>query len=77
MSFIKMPYQKRSQKWQQQVTDTLNELQSRGIDLAELQNNEDFIDILLQAVPIGLKHHQEEKRRALKCAILSSASDNV
>lgn len=71
--FIKTPYQKRSQEWQQDVTDTLNKIQEEGIDLEDLGNNEEFIDILLQSIPIALRNHQEEKRNALRNAIFHSA----
>lgn len=73
LSFIKLPYQKRSEEWQQEVTHALNQIQQNGINLSELQNNQDFIDILLRSIPIGLKHHQKEKRTALTNAIIHSS----
>lgn len=76
-TFIKMPYQKRSEEWQQEITEALNKIQEDGIDLEALKDNEEFIDILLQAIPIGLKHHQEEKRHALKNAIVHSAHQDA
>lgn len=48
-------------------------MQSKGINLEELQNNGEFLDILLQAIQIGIRNHQEEKRTALKNAIINSA----
>ncbi|KTD54810.1 hypothetical protein Lsai_2402 [Legionella sainthelensi] len=74
---IKMPYQKRSEAWQQELTDAINKIQEKGVDLEQLQNNEEFMDIILQSIPIGLKHYQEEKRRALKNAIIHSAQNNA
>ncbi|HHF7375842.1 hypothetical protein [Legionella bozemanae] len=76
-SFVKIPYQKRSEEWQEAITDALMKIESNGINLEELKNNEDFIDILLQAIPMGLKHHQEEKRNMLKNAIIHSAENNA
>lgn len=62
--------------WQQEVPDALNELQSnKGINLEKLQKNEEFFDILLQAISIGIRSHQDEKRLALKNAIIHSATD--
>jgi hypothetical protein len=55
----------------------LSKIQNDGINLEELRNNEEFIDVLLQAIPMGLKHHQEEKRYALKNAIINSAHDDA
>lgn len=75
--FIKMPYQKRSEEWQQAITDALIRIESNGVNLDELKNNEDFIDILLQAIPIGLKHSQKEKRAMLKNAIIHSAESSA
>ena len=75
--FIKLPYQKRLEKWQKDISDTLNELKEKGINLDDLQNNEEFFDILLQAVQIGIRSHQEEKRTALKNAIINSALDKA
>ena len=69
-NFVKMPYQKRSEEWQQAVTDALIRIEANGVNLDELKNNEDFIDILFQAIPIGLKHSQKEKRAMLKNAII-------
>ena len=77
LSFIKMPYQKRSEEWQKEITETLNKIQEEGVNLEQLKDNEDFIDILLQAIPIGLKHHQQEKRQALKNAIHNSAQGSA
>ncbi|HAT7073410.1 TPA: hypothetical protein JAN90_11710 [Legionella pneumophila] len=76
-SLIKMPCQKRSEAWQQEITDAINKIQDKGVNIEQLQNNEEFIDILLQSIPIGLKHHQEEKKRALKNAIIHSAQKNA
>ena len=70
LQFIKLPYQKRTEKWQQDISDALEHIQRNGFDLENLKENEDFIDILLQIVPTGIKHHQEEKRTALKNALI-------
>lgn len=77
LSFVKMPYQKRSEEWQQAITEALIKIESNGISLDELKNNEEFIDILLQAIPMGLKHHQNEKRSMLKNAIIHSANHDA
>ena len=76
-NFIKMPYQKRSEEWQQAITDALIRIEANGVNIDELKNNEDFIDILLQAIPIGLKHSQKEKRAMLKNAIIHSAESSA
>lgn len=77
-AFLTLPYQKRLNEWQQQVSDTLEQLQnSKGIELEDLKNNQEFIDILLQAFQIGMRNHQTDKREALKNAITNSASNKT
>ncbi|KTD41856.1 hypothetical protein [Legionella parisiensis] len=73
LSLFKMPYQTRSEEWQKELTDAINKIQESGIDIEQLQKNEEFIDILFQSIPLGLKHHQKEKKQALKNAIIHSA----
>ena len=51
----------------------LSELQTKGIDLEGLKDNEQFIDTVLQATQVALRNHQETKRAALRSAIANSA----
>lgn len=44
-----------------------------GLDLDSLGNNEAFIDTVLHATHIALRNHQEEKRTALRNAIMNTA----
>ena len=43
------------------------------IDLNALQENDEFLDTVLQASQVALRSHQEEKREALRGAILNTA----
>lgn len=73
-SFIKTPYQKRVNEWQEEISETLNELKDKT-SFETLQNDKEFLDILLQAVQVGIRQHQEEKRKALKNAIVHSVTN--
>ncbi len=70
---ITTPYEERKALWMRDVTDILNELQTRSFDIDRLRKDPEFFDILIQAVQIGIKTHKKEKKLALKNAIINSA----
>ena len=47
--------------------------QDRGVKLEGLQDNDVFIDTVLNASQIAMRHSQQEKRAALRNAVLNSA----
>jgi hypothetical protein len=49
--------------------------QERGISLDELQSDEAFISVLVQASQVAVRNHQREKIEALRQAICNSAGD--
>ncbi len=56
-----------------QVGEVLENLTTgRGETLESLQNNEAFVDVVLQATQIALRNHHEKKREALRNAITNS-----
>lgn len=66
--------EKRRDEWMKEVGQSLRALeQNKGVRLEELQSNETFIDIVLQASQIALRNSQAEKRQALRNAILNAA----
>lgn len=68
------PLEKRRTQWMEEVAQTLQELErNRGIRLEDLQANEVFIDTVLHASQVVLRTSQEEKRRALRNAVLNAA----
>jgi len=72
--FVTPPLQKRLDAWREDVAEALRQLESgKGIDLTELQSDEHFISILMQATTIAMRNHQAEKLKALKNAIINSA----
>jgi hypothetical protein len=72
------PLEKRRAEWMNEVAERLNELQNNGqINFEDLQNNEQFIDVVLQATTYALKTSEEEKIKSLKNAVLNTASGNA
>ena len=71
---IVSPLEKRRQAWMEKVADALRLLESRqGLNLEELQTNDTFVNVLIQASSIALRNHQKEKIEALKNAVINSA----
>jgi len=50
--------------------------ENQGVKLEELQSDDVFIDTVLQASQIASRNSQEEKRRALRNAVLNAALPN-
>jgi len=73
-SVVAPPLEKRRDEWMQNVGEALQELQTeRGIDPEDLRSNEGFVDTVLQASQAALRTSQQEKRDALRNAILHAA----
>jgi hypothetical protein len=72
-AIVTPPLEKRRQEWMERVGHSLRRLEeSKGVSLEELQNNNVFLDIALQASQTALRTSQEEKLEALRNAILNS-----
>lgn len=71
---LQPPLEKRREKWMDEVAEGLRELEATGLNLEDLRDNEQFISIVMQASQVVLRTHQEEKRRALKNAVLNVAN---
>lgn len=72
--FVTPPLEKRRQLWMEDVGQALRDLQeTQGVKLDELQSNDEFLDTILQATQIALRSTQQEKRRALRNAIINAA----
>jgi len=69
------PVEKRRAEWMNEIADKLKFLEeNRKIDFLELQNNEHFIDVVLQATTLALKTSEKEKIKAFQNAVLNTAS---
>jgi len=65
--------ERRRNEWMEKVGESLRRLEEdKGINLEELQNNEEFIDIAMQASQAAIRTAREEKREALLNAILNT-----
>ncbi|OEU67006.1 MAG: hypothetical protein BA867_05115 [Desulfobacterales bacterium S5133MH16] len=71
---ITPPLEKRRNEWLDALGTRLVELEKeKGISLEDLKENDEFIDIVIQATQIALRSSQEEKKEALQNAILNNA----
>jgi hypothetical protein len=72
-ALIEPPIERRRTQWMLQVTEAINLLSSQGMDIEQLFSNEQFFSTFIQASAVAIKTHQEEKRAALRNAIINSA----
>jgi hypothetical protein len=72
---IAPPLEKRRKKWMDDVAERLKRLEvDKRVDLAELQNNDLFIDVVLKTTQFALRNSQKEKLEYLKNALLNVAT---
>jgi hypothetical protein len=73
--YFPAPIDERRDKLLVSVTNAVQELREKHSELAPeaLAKNELFTTVLLQAVNIAIRNHQEEKREALRNAVLNTA----
>lgn len=61
-SVIPISIEKRTQRWREEVTSILNDLNNRyGNIVDELRNNDEFVTLLLEATNYALRTHRIEK----------------
>jgi len=70
---VQPPIEKRRQKWMSEVGDRLLELEAKGLKLEDLQNNEQFISVVMHASQAVIRTHQEAKLKALRNAVINVA----
>lgn len=67
------PLERRKQAWMLEVSTALNSiLEQHHLQLADLQNDEQFISFLYQATGAALRTHQAIKLQALRNALTNS-----
>jgi hypothetical protein len=75
---VKPSFEKRFQKWSESVSAALNDLhETKGIQIKDLQGNEEFISTLTQATRAIQATHLDEKREMLANAVKNSAMGSV
>jgi hypothetical protein len=68
------PLERRRQEWMEAVAEGLRRLEKeQRIDLGKLSENEAFIDTVMQASQVAMRNSHQEKRDALRNAVLNSA----
>ena len=68
------PYQKRLQKWREDVAEVISYLvNQKGVRIEELQNNDGFISAVASASQVAMRNHEAEKREALRNALVYTA----
>jgi hypothetical protein len=73
--FFTAPLEKRRQAWMNQIAEALYDLKiNQGVNLDQLQSDERFISVLVQASQVAMRNHQQEKIQALRHAVSNSAS---
>jgi hypothetical protein len=72
--FFSPPIEKRHKAWMNDVAHALNYLISHGFTVESLQTNERFITAVQHATLIAQRTHVEEKRDALRNALLNIAT---
>jgi len=71
---FKSPFEKRAQKWREEVSQVINYLvNNQGLTVEELQDNEQFVSAVANASQIASRNHQQEKLDALKNALINTA----
>lgn len=72
-AIVQPPLEKRREEWMHEVGMRLQELEGRGLDLATLRQNPQFISAVMQASQAALRTHKEEKLVALRNALINVA----
>ena len=70
---VQPPLEKRRAEWMQLVGEKLQELEAKGLDLEDLQKNEQFITAVMHATQAAMRTHIDAKRIALRNAVLNIA----
>ena len=68
------PLERRRNEWMQAVGEKLQELESKGLKLEDLQQNEQFVTAVMHATQAAMRTHVVTKRDALRNAILNVAA---
>ena len=72
--FLQPPLEMKLELWRTQVGEALRQLEANSdVDLEQLQTDDRFISIVMQATAIAMRNYQDEKWLALHNVILNSA----
>lgn len=69
------PLEKRRAVWMNEIADKLKGLEEKKVvNFDDLSNNEQFIDVVLQATTLAIKTSEKEKIKAFQNAVLNTAA---
>src|SRR5262245_56235269 len=71
---IQPPLEKRRDEWMASIGEAISELESKGLDIESLRDNEQFVSVVMQASQIAVRTHQQEKLEMLRNAVLNVAT---
>jgi len=66
-------FERRVTVWLSDAQLAINELRRRGVDVDALKDDPKFVDFVADATAAAMRTHREEKRTALRNAIINSA----
>lgn len=73
-TLVAPPIERRRNEWMEQIGTALRELEKKEtLHLESLQENEAFVDVAIQASQAALRTAHEEKREALRNAVVNAA----
>lgn len=75
LDLLQSPLERRREEWFTLLWEAIRNLQSQVADLTDesLRDNEQFVTAVLHATQVALRSHQDEKREALRNAVLNVA----
>ncbi len=77
-SIVTPPLERRRQQWMEEVALGLRKVEEKqGCIIEDLSSNDAFIDTVMSASQAAIRTSQEEKRKALKNAVLNAALPNA
>jgi hypothetical protein len=68
---VQPPLDKRRTEWMESVGERLEELESQGVDIEALKENEEFITAVMTSTMIAIRNHKREKLEALRNALFN------
>lgn len=73
-NLVQPPLERRRKEWMEQIGEKLLSLEQNGLNLNDLQGNEQFMTAVMQASNAALRTHKAEKLAALRNAVINVAS---
>jgi hypothetical protein len=72
-AIVHPPLQKRLEQWREDIAAAIRKLQDSNFEIDALLQDEGFATMVIQATVVVLRNHHQEKREALRNAIVNTA----